>query len=157
MFNDRDETLNYELDDLESTDSNINFAFYRRIRVREVKDALRKMTSGKTVGPDGIPIEVWKCLGEKSVLWLTKLFNEILRSKKMPEDWRKNTLVPIYKNKGDIQSCENYRGIKLMSHTMKCWEKVIERRLRAETSISKNQFGFMPSRSTTEAIYYLGC
>ena len=111
MFNDRDETLNYELDDLESTDSNINFTFYRRIRVREVKDALRKMTSGKTVGPDGIPIEVWKCMGEKSVLWLTKLFNEILRSKKMPEDWRKSTLVPIYKNKGDIQSCENYRGI----------------------------------------------
>ena len=47
-------------------------------------------------------------MGEKSVLWLTKLFNEILRSKKMPEDWRKSTLVPIYKNKGDIQSCENY-------------------------------------------------
>ena len=42
-----------------------------------------------------------------------------------------------------------------MSHTMKLWEKVIERRLRAETSISKNQFGFMPSRSTTEAIYLL--
>ena len=94
-------------------------------------------------------------MGEKSVLWLTKLFNEILRSKKMLEDWRKSTLVPIYKNKGDTQSCENYREIKLMSHTMKLWEKVIERRLRAETSISKNQFGFMPSRSTTEAIYLL--
>ena len=60
--------MNYELDDLESTDSNINFTFYRRIRVREVKDALRTMTSGKSVGPDGIPIEVWKCMGEKSVL-----------------------------------------------------------------------------------------
>ena len=42
-----------------------------------------------------------------------------------------------------------------MSHTMKLWEKVIERRLRAETHISKNQFGFMPGRSTTEAIYLL--
>ena len=42
-----------------------------------------------------------------------------------------------------------------MSHTMKLWEKVIERRLRAETRISENQFGFMPGRSTTEAIYLL--
>ena len=75
LFNDRDETLNYELDDLENNERNINYTFYRRIRVREVKEALRRMTSGKAIGPDGIPIEVWKCLGEKSVLWFTKLFN----------------------------------------------------------------------------------
>ena len=38
---------------------------------------LRKMSSGKAVGSDGIPIEVWNCLGENGVLWLSKLFNEI--------------------------------------------------------------------------------
>ena len=42
-----------------------------------------------------------------------------------------------------------------MSHTMKLWEKVIERRLRLDTQITENQFGFMPGRSTTEAIYLL--
>src|SRR4029450_2942072 len=64
-------------------------------------------------------------------------------------------LVPIYKNKGDVQSCNKYRGIKLMSHTMKLWERVIEQRLRRETEVSENQFGFMPGRSTTEAIHLL--
>ena len=64
-------------------------------------------------------------------------------------------MVPIYKNKGDIQSCTNYRGIKLMSHTMKLWERVIEHRLRAITRISMNQFGFMPERSTMEAIFLI--
>ena len=64
-------------------------------------------------------------------------------------------MVPIYKNKGDVQNCENYRGIKLMSHTMKLWERVIEQRLRKETNVSENQFGFMPDRSTMEAIYLL--
>ncbi|KAL5195329.1 putative serine/threonine-protein kinase [Glycine soja] len=73
----------------------------------------------------------------------------------MPEEWRRSTLVPIYKNKGDIQNCANYRGIKLMSHTMKLWERVIERRLRKETQVTENQFGFMPGRSTMEAIYLL--
>jgi len=32
---------------------------------------------------------------------------------------------------------------------------VIEKRLRKDTVISENQFGFMPCRSTTEAIYLL--
>ena len=42
-----------------------------------------------------------------------------------------------------------------MSHTMKLWERVIKQRLRKETDVSKNQFGFMPARSTIEAIYLL--
>jgi len=44
-------------------------------------------------------------------------------------------------------------GIKLLSHTIKLWERVIEKRLRKDISITKNQFGFMPGRSTTEVIY----
>ena len=61
----------------------------------------------------------------------------------------------MYKNKGDIQDCNNYRGIKLFGHTMKLWERVIEKRLRKNISISENQIGFMPGRSTTEAIYII--
>ena len=49
---------------------------------------------------------------------LTKLFNNIIDAKKAPEDWRISTLVPIYKSKGEIQS-SNYRGIKLMSETLR--------------------------------------
>ena len=105
------------------------------------------------MGPDRIPIEVWKGLGDIAIVWLTKLFNLIFRANKMPEEWRRSILVPIFKNKGDVQSCTNYRGIKLMSHTMKLWERVIEHRLRRMTSVTKNQFGFMPGRSTMEAIF----
>ena len=107
----------------------------------------------KAVGPDNILIEIWRSLGEEGICWLTNLFNAILRSRKMPEEWRISTLIPIYKNKGDVQVCENYRGIKLLSHTMKLWERVIERRIRQETVIRENQFGFMPGKSTTEAIH----
>ena len=104
---------------------------------------------------DNIPIEVRKYLGGKCIVWLIKVFNKILRSKRMPNEWKNSTLIPIYKNKRDIQSYGNYRGIKLMNYIMKLWERVIERRLRKEMHISKNQFGFMPGRSTTEVIYVL--
>ena len=59
-------------------------------------------------------------------------------------------LVSIFKNKGDMQSCSNYRGIKLISHIMKLWERVVEARLRREVAISEQQYGFMPRKSTTE-------
>ena len=113
------------------------------------------MKNVKAVGPNDIPIEVWRCLGKFGIEWLTNLFNIIMKSKQMPNQWRKSTLIPLFKNKGDIQNCANYRGIKLMCHTMKLWERVIETRLRQETNIMKNQFGFMPGRSTMEAIHIL--
>ncbi|KAK2902094.1 hypothetical protein Q8A73_011840 [Channa argus] len=126
-----------------------------KISKSEVRRALKRMKSGKAVGPDDIPVEVWKCLGEVAVEFLSSLFNKILESERMPEDWRRSVLVPIFKNKGDVQSCGNYRGIKLMSHTMKLWERVVEARLRAEVSICEQQYGFMPRKSTTDAVFAL--
>nr|XP_033508314.1 uncharacterized protein LOC117273291 [Nicotiana tomentosiformis] len=38
---------------------------------------------------------------------------------------------------------------------MKGWESVVEGRVRRAVSISDNQFGFMPGRSTTEAIHLI--
>ncbi|KAK3553015.1 hypothetical protein QTP86_031159, partial [Hemibagrus guttatus] len=125
-----------------------------KIRKDEVRKALKRMKSGKAVGPDDIPVEVWKCLGEAAVEFLTSLFNRVLESERMPDEWR-SVLVPIFKNKGDVQSCSNYRGIKLMSHTMKLWERVVEARLRKVVEICEQQYGFMPRKSTTDAIFAL--
>ena len=62
-------------------------------------------------------------------------------------------LIPIYKNKGDAQCCGNYKGIKLMSHTMKVWEKAIEARLRDRVEIRKQQYGYMPGKETNDAMF----
>jgi hypothetical protein len=64
-------------------------------------------------------------------------------------------VVPLFKSKGDAQDCGNYRAIKLLSHTFKIWERIIEARIRQETSIADNQFGFMPGRGTMDAIFSL--
>lgn len=152
LFNGDSENTLVKLDD---SFDDTNRRFVRRIQKSEVKAALTRMKGGKALGPDNIPIEVWRCLGDIGVVWLTKLFNNIFRTNKMPDEWRRSILVPIFKNKGDIQSCTNYRGIKLMSHTMKVWERVIEYRLRKMTNVTKNQFGFMPGRSTMEAIFLI--
>ncbi|KAK3544873.1 hypothetical protein QTP86_027547 [Hemibagrus guttatus] len=61
-----------------------------KIRKDEVRKALKRMKSGKAVGPDYIPVEVWECLGEAAVEFLTSLFNRVLESEKMPEEGRRN-------------------------------------------------------------------
>ena len=99
--------LDTQLDD---SFDDLNRCFVRRIQESEVKEALKRMKGDKAMGSDGIPIEVWKCLGDNAIVWLTKLFNHIFRSNRMPDEW--STLVPIFKNKGDIQSCIHYRKIK---------------------------------------------
>ncbi|XP_057545916.1 uncharacterized protein LOC130824911 [Amaranthus tricolor] len=56
---------------------------------------------------------------------------------KMLEEWRINTLIPLYKNKGVHRGTEDIRRIIL------------------ETVIRENQYRFIPGRSTNEAIHVL--
>ncbi|EYC19129.1 hypothetical protein Y032_0025g1189 [Ancylostoma ceylanicum] len=119
----------------------------------EVRKAIKKMKAGKATGPDGIPVEAWRSLGELGVRWLTEFFNNITRSAKMPEAWRDSIIVPIFKRKGDAMNCTNYRGIKLIAHTMKIYERLLDMRLREMVEISPDQFGFVPERSTIDAIF----
>jgi hypothetical protein len=43
------------------------------------------MKTGKTLEPYDISIDVWKCLGNVVILWLTMLFSTIFQSNKMPD------------------------------------------------------------------------
>ena len=52
----------------------------------DVREALKRMKGGKTMGPNGIPIEVWRCLGDIAIVWLNKLFNHIFLLNKMPDE-----------------------------------------------------------------------
>jgi hypothetical protein len=62
------------------------------------------MKTDKTLGPDDIPIEIWRYLEDIAIVWLTKLLNTIFRCNKMPDEWRSSILVSIFKNKRDIQT-----------------------------------------------------
>ena len=52
-------------------------------------------------------MDVRKCLGEEGLKWLAELFNVILRTAKMPIEWRFSTIIPLYESKEDIQDCNN--------------------------------------------------
>ena len=76
----------------------------------EVRTGLRKMKKGKSQGHHGISVEAWIALGNKDVEFLVNFFNRLLRGEKMPDEWRRSVLVPLYKGKRDIKECGNYQG-----------------------------------------------
>jgi hypothetical protein len=49
----------------------------RRLQETKIGETLKRMKEGKAMGLDGIPIEVWRCLCARAIVWLTKLFNLI--------------------------------------------------------------------------------
>jgi hypothetical protein len=122
------------------------------ITAEEVKAAISKIKNGKTFGPDGIPVELWKHLPDVGREWLAELFNKILNDEQMPDDWRNCFLTPMYKEKGDSSECENYRGFVLISHTQKIWERVLSARILPFCKISENQFGFVNDKNNKKAI-----
>ena len=64
-------------------------------------------------------------------------------------------LTTLYKGKGNVTECNNYRGIKLMCHDMKLYERLVEDRLRQVIEISSTQYGFQQGKSTTGPIFAL--
>ena len=83
------------------------------------------------------------------------LANDMVRNGVIPSDWEDSFIINIYKGKGDALERGNYRGLKLLDHVMKGMERVIEKIIRERISIDDMQFGFMPGRGTTDAIFIL--
>lgn len=124
-----------------------------KITEEEVKEALKEMKNGRAAGPSGLTVDLIKAEGKEGVVELTRVLNNVLKKGEIPEDWKGSYTIPIFNGKGDALKCGNYRGIRLLEHGMKVYEKVLEKRLRRIIRIDKCQFGFCPGRSTTEAIY----
>ena len=122
----------------------------------EVSAAIRKMKHGKAVGPNNIPIEVFAVLEDIGIDFLTKLLNSIYDSGKIPKDLAKSVFITLPKIPGTMD-CELYRTISLMSHLTKVLLRIIMARMRKSLrpEISQLQFGFVPDKSTRNAIFTL--
>ncbi|XP_037772651.1 uncharacterized protein LOC119568265 [Penaeus monodon] len=153
--------LNEENERLIRGDGDANQGAVLEISRIEVQQALKKMKNGKATGPDGVPIEAWKAMGEEGidVFWMLmgKVMDEYpdsMERKHINTDFQRERRCPKFKRK-DVQNCENYRGMKLMSHTLKLLERITDGRIRQEAFIGRQQLGFMKGAGTVDGIFCL--
>ena len=83
----------------------------RRIEDEKVRCAMNCPKIGKAIGPAGVTIELFKAGEDKFLKSLANIFNDILFKEKLPEEWMLNSLVPIFKGKGDPLNPNSYRGM----------------------------------------------
>ena len=123
------------------------------ITIDMVKKAISKMKSGKAAGPSGIVVEMIKAAGDTGATMIHDLATAIIRDGKVPTDWEQNFTVYLYKGKGDALDRVNYQGLKLTEQAMKILERIVDGLIRQVVSIGDSQFGFVPGRGTTDAIF----
>ena len=122
----------------------------------EVSKAIKQMTSGKAPGPDAIPAEVYKMGGETIRSELTNLFQTMWNQEHLPQELKDATIVHIYKRKGNRQSCDNHRGMSLLSIAGKILVRILLNRLLdtlEQGHLPESQCGFRAGRGTSDMIF----
>ena len=124
---------------------------------REVEATVQSLKKGKSAGGDSIPAEMVRTGGEEVIIALTTICNKIWQTGEWLTPWTQSLVITLPKI-CNLQQCQNYRMISLMSHPSKITLKVVLNRLKpqAEKIIAEEQRGFRAGRSTTEQIFNLG-
>ena len=74
---------------------------------------------------------------------------QIWKTQKWPQDWKRSVFIPIPK-KGNAKECSNYRTIALISHASKVMLKILKARLQQymNCELPDVQAGFRKGRGT---------
>ena len=124
--------------------------------VKEVYQAIKKMKSGKTPGEDEITAEMLKGRGKEICNVLCQIFSNIWENEEAPEEWKSGLIVKLPK-RGDLTTCDNWRGVTLLSLTSKVFSRILlDRFLTTVEDISRNeQAGFRKGSSCIDHIFVL--
>ena len=91
----------------------------------EVKWALESITTNKTSGGDGIPVELFQILKDDTMKVLHSICQHIWKTQQWPQDWKRSISIPISK-KRNAKECSNHHTISLISHVRKVMAKNVQ-------------------------------
>ena len=101
----------------------------------------------KGSGGDGIPVQLFQTLKDDTVKVLHSICQQIWKTQKRPQDWKRSIFIPIPK-KSNAKACSNYHTTILISHASKVMLKILQARLKQYMNheISDIQAGFRKVR-----------
>ncbi len=129
----------------------------RPFTVVEVEIAIKQCKLGKSPGTDSaISPEALQNAGPWAAKQLCDLFNRMVDENRAPRQFTTSLIVPLPK-KGDLSQLTNYRGISLMSHSAKIYNRILLNRIRGpiDAILRPNQAGFRRGRACIDQIHVL--
>ena len=133
-----------------SHETNVNVISDPVFTVDEVSCILSKLNTNKACAPNDIsPVILSKCAHILAPS-LCAMFNVSILCHTVPSDWKKTSVVPVFK-KGDKHDVKNYRPISLLSVVSKVMERCMFNFLYplVAPQIHHLQHGFMKHKSCT--------
>ena len=115
----------------------------------DVRNVTNRIANKKSPGFDLITPQLVKNLPRKGIVFLTQIFNAMLRTTHIPRKWKHAEVVMIKKPNKTSNDPLSYRPISLLSIFSKLFEKLLLPKLltHLHTLIPDTQFGFRPSHS----------
>ena len=107
----------------------------------------------KARGGDGIPVELFRILGDNMVNVLHSICQQIWKTQQWPQDWKTSVFIPISKE-GNAKECSNDHTIVLISHASKVMFKILQARLQQymNQELPDVQDGFRKGREARDQI-----
>ncbi len=99
------------------------------ITVECIEKLLSNIKVNKASGPDNILCRILQELSAELATMLTVIFQQSLSTGKLPSDWLKAEVFPIFK-KGSKNLAVNYRPISLTCVSCKRFEHIISKHIR---------------------------
>ena len=115
----------------------------------QVTSAIKSCRSSRAYGPDSLSIFYLKNLGPLATEYLTTLYNDSLKSFRLPSMWKTSLVIPIPMPAMDSSQGTSYRPISLLCPAAKVLEALILPYINEFLSPAKVQHGFRPRHSTT--------
>ena len=117
--------------------------FCEFISVATISSLIKRLSSGKAIGVDKIPAEVYIHASHRLRTLITIFINSCFRHTYMPQIISDTILVPIVKNRlKPATESDNYRPIAIATAISKLFELVILNKCEELLSTCDNQFGF---------------
>ena len=125
--------------------------------LEELSKAIDSLASGKAPGNDGIPQDLLKHCKTTLLHSLHVLLCQCSQEGAVLQGMRDAKIITLFKNKGERNDCNNYRGISLLRVIGKVIAKVILIRLQKlpENVYPESQCGFRAGRSTIDMVISL--
>ena len=150
VFTEESEFIELKSELMDSTSRGRNGLVRVQTSKEEVEKLLEELDTRKSGGPDGVSGWVLKECKQQMADKLCNLINASLSQGKLPMDWKRANIVPIFKG-GSKDDPLNFRPVSLTSVVAKMCEKIIKYRwvkyLEDNMTITNKQFGFREGRS----------